>query len=127
MRKSKLNAMLSEMRTKIEEQQKLLDFIAKHGKDGLLIFWENGTFGACDCSAQFLYEGKLKKVIITTTYGFPPCGRHPEVVNKAENYFVVCFNTTKNNKEIKRYFKVDKSNCNVVEITELYNKDESNV
>lgn len=122
--KNELYKTLADLIEKINEQEKLLDFLCKHEKDEIDTDWKFTSSGFADYFVIFLHEGKLERAKIFN--GSYLSSNFFEVVNNTKDYLVICVKIVSLGNETKRYFKIDKSNCNVMEITEYFNEDENN-
>ena len=108
------------LQTRIDEQQKVIDFLCEHEKDDVYIDCCFTRFGKINWYAVFLYKSKLKTVDLVYTslhnYSF-------EIKDNCKESFVVCTKLKQEEKETTKYFKVEKSNCKIMEITEFFEKD----
>ena len=121
MTKKELYCMLKDLdanlQTRIDEQQKVIDFLCEHEKDDVYIDCYSTGFGKIDWYAVFLYKSKLKTVDLVYTslhnYSF-------EIKDNCKESFVVRTKLKQEEKETIKYFKVEKSNCKIMNVTEFF-------
>ena len=122
MTKKELLNKISSLQDTIDEQKKVLNFLCEHDRKEVYIDWNYSGYGCADYFAKFLYDREIKEAKILSTSIL--CGYSFEIVNNQEDSFVVCVKTNEN--KIIRYFKVQKSTCRAIEITEFFENKENN-
>ncbi len=127
MRKKELYRMLknldAELQTRIDEQQRVLNFLCGYERNGIHIDYYLSDFGRTNWYAEFLYKNKLKRadLVFSKVYN---CSF--EVKDNNEESFIVCIKFKNEEREIVKYFKVEKATCKVMEITEFFKNEENN-
>lgn len=122
MTKKELYCMLKDLdanlQTRIDEQQKVIEFLCKYDKNEVKIDWRFSNQNEIIWYAKFLCDCKLKTadLVLATNleeYSF-------DIQENSKHSFVVCVHFSNEEKQVINYYKIEKKNCKFMNVTEFF-------